>query len=129
MAEDIANYVATTVASERTGVPGRTLRHWVKRGKVAVIHGNAGKPVRLEDVERLAALVGKEPGKPDGFDVAEEGKLGGIGTDVAATLAASPRTQLAAVMGEWVLPVADRIGALERENGMLAAEREAPHGV
>jgi len=125
MAEDIANYVAIKVASEASGVPGRTLRHWVVRGKVAAINGHAGKLVRLDDVMRLAAMVGKV----DGNATTEDGKDGKIATGLATGLATgvttSPRTQLAAVMDEWVLPLVERIGALERENGMLTAERDA----
>lgn len=121
MAENIANYVAIKVASEASGVPGRTLRHWVVRGKVAVINGHAGKLVRLDDVMRLAAMVGKI----DGNATTEDGKDGKIAEYVATGVATSPRAQLTAVMDEWVLPLVERIGSLERENGMLTAERDA----
>lgn len=125
MAENIANYVAIKVASEASGVPGRTLRHWVVRGKVAAINGHAGKLVRLDDVMRLAAMVGKIDGNATTED-GKDGKIAGyIATDLATGVATSPRTQLTAVMDEWVLPLVERIGALERENGMLTAERDA----
>ncbi len=121
MAENPANYVAIKVASEASGVPGRTLRHWVVRGKVAAINGHAGKLVRLDDVMRLAAMVGKV----DGNATIESGKGGKGARYIATGVTTSPRTQLAAVMDEWVLPLVERIGALERENGMLTAERDA----
>ena len=34
------------------------------------------------------------------------------------------RSQLDAIMQEWLSPLVDRIGNLERENGRLEAERE-----
>lgn len=127
MAENIAKYVAIKVASEASGVPGRTLRHWVVRGKVAAINGHAGKLVRLDDVMRLASLSGKVNGKLDRDATnggGKDGKVAGhVATNSANAVATSPNSQLAAVMDEWVLPLVNRIGILERENGMLTAER------
>jgi DNA-binding transcriptional MerR regulator len=115
------DYVAISVASERTGIPGRTLRYWAKNGKVAAISGSRGKLVRLDDVSRLAALVGKISGNEVGKQ-ADEDLPDGKRVANLPQVAASARAQLDAVMAEWIAPLAARIEALARENGELAAD-------
>ncbi len=59
-------------------------------------------------------------------------RTGGPGQDVqdhppppASTVSPAARSQLEAIRDEWLRPLVDRIGELEREAGRLQAEREA----
>jgi len=55
-------YVAVAMAGKMTGIPERTIRHWVTTGKLSAIAGERGRLVRLEDVHRIAIMTGKLPG-------------------------------------------------------------------
>ncbi|MDP9355693.1 MAG: hypothetical protein M3R02_10520 [Chloroflexota bacterium] len=59
-------------------------------------------------------------------------RTGGPGQDVqdhppppASTVSPAARSQLEAIRDEWLRPLVDRIGELEREAGRLQAERDA----
>ncbi len=55
---DEGDYLAVHLAAQLAGVSERTLRHWIKRGKVPAIAGNRGNLVRLADVQGVAHLAG-----------------------------------------------------------------------
>ena len=55
---DEGDYLAVHLAAQLAGVSERTLRHWIKRGKVPSIAGNRGALVRLADVRGVADLAG-----------------------------------------------------------------------
>ncbi len=55
---DEGDYLAVHLAAQLAGVSERTLRHWIKRGKVPGIAGNRGTLVRLADVRGVASLAG-----------------------------------------------------------------------
>ncbi len=55
---DEGDYLAVHLAAQLAGVSERTLRHWIKRGKVPSIAGNCGALVRLADVRGVVDLAG-----------------------------------------------------------------------
>ncbi len=55
---DEGDYLAVHLAVHLAGVSERTLRPWIKRGKVSSIAGNRGALVRLADVRSVADLAG-----------------------------------------------------------------------
>jgi len=67
---DEQHYVAVSVAGKHTGIPERTIRHWLKTGKLSAIAGERGRLVRLEDVHQLAVVTGKLPGPLPGINLA-----------------------------------------------------------
>lgn len=138
MYEEIADHVAIEVAGKAAGIPARTLRHWVASGKLPAIAGKRGKLVSMREVERLAALVGKPPGKaasPDGNPATVADRVAGNAAEPvaeAALVSDAARRQLAAVRDEWLAPLvaqlteqAERIGRLEAERDTLRAEVDA----
>ncbi len=59
---DPADYVTVEVAGKLAGISPRTLRYWIRTGKLSAIAGKRGKLVRAEEVHALAVLAGKAPG-------------------------------------------------------------------
>lgn len=47
--------VSAVVAAERTGLPVRTIREWIRTGKLASQRGPQGRLVRMGDVRALQA--------------------------------------------------------------------------
>jgi hypothetical protein len=76
------DYVAASVAARLTGVPVRTIRHWVSGGKMAAIADPRGKLVGLAAVRASAASHGNTaseaalPPAADGNHAAESGHDG-----------------------------------------------------
>ena len=136
---DEQQYIAVSVASKMTGIPERTIRHWVTSGKLAAMAGERGRLVRLDDVYRLAVMIGKLPGPLPGFSVAETvagttatspGNLAGETT--VADIAPSTERQLEVIRDTLLRPQLEvierqqeRIAELEREAGRMTAERDA----
>lgn len=114
--------VPVTMAAAMSGIPERTLRRWIARGQLPATAGHGpqrGRRVRLGDVRRLADLTGHAAGH-----VAERPAMPAMpatsAADTSGALAA--RAQLDAIRDEWLAPLIDRIGALERDAGRLGAE-------
>ncbi len=122
-----ADYVAVEVAGKAAGIPARTLRHWISTGKLAAIAGKRGKLVSMGEVEQLARMVGKSVGNA----ASSNGNPALSANEVASNLAESladaalvtdaARQQLATIRDEWLAPLIERIGTLERQNGRLEA--------
>jgi DNA-binding transcriptional MerR regulator len=126
-------------AGSVAGISPRTLRYWIKGGKLPATEGQRGKLVRLGDVLALAELTGKRPaaerqaaGNPaTASDPARSagnhvGNAGSDPTGEASALAVSEaaRAQLEAIRDEWLRPFAERSEALARELGRVEAERD-----
>jgi hypothetical protein len=125
-------YVAISYAGHVTGVPARTLRRWAEAGKVPVVAGHRKRLVRLEDVQRLAAMTGHQPARA-AMTGASAGQAAGhvAAADVhddliETTVAVSPgaRAQLEAVRDEWLQPLIDQLREAERALGRTEAERD-----
>lgn len=138
MSEQIAaDYVAVEVAGKATGIPARTLRHWIGTGKLSAIAGKRGKLVSLGEIARIAELVGKPVGNantPDGNPAtfAEE-VAGNVAERLADTalVTDAARQQLGAIRDEWLAPLvaqlteqAEKIGRLEQERDELRRRAE-----
>src|SRR3954470_14794557 len=108
-------YVAIEVAGRLTGVPARTLRRWAEAGKVPVVAGRRKRLVRLDDVRRLAAMTGHQPGTDD-LTGAHAGQATGHMAEgvehdnMPSSAAVSPaaRSQLEAIRDEWLQPLIDQ---------------------
>jgi hypothetical protein len=125
-----ADYVTVEVAGKAAGIPARTLRYWISSGKLAAIAGKRGKLVSMGEVERLGLMVGKPVGNmatPDGKPATSaEEVAGNIAESFAesALVTDAARQQLATIRDEWLAPLIERIGELERENGRLEVTAE-----
>lgn len=126
-----ADYVAVEIAGKAAGIPARTLRHWIGTGKLSAIAGKRGKLVSLGEVARLAVLVGKAPGNADEAPGNPARSADTLAGNVTGNLAGpalvsdAARQQLATIRDEWLAPLIEQLGTLQRENGRLEAERDA----
>lgn len=130
MSEDVADYVAIEYAGKVADISPRTLRHWVKVGKLPAIPGKRGKLVSMREVERLAALVGKEPGKEETDSANPARSADTVAGNVADSLAESSALettagqQLAAIRDQWLAPLVAQIAEQAERIGRLEAEKE-----
>jgi DNA-binding transcriptional MerR regulator len=139
-------YVTVGNAAEVAGISERTLRYWIKTGKLVATGGNRNRLVRLADVQALAMLTGKTPATNpsttatadpaiatadnDAYGNDEESTAGNDPGN-AAMVADSARQQLEVIRDTLLAPLIEqnerlvaRIGDLEREAGRLEAERD-----
>ncbi len=124
--------VSTAEAARIAGVNPRTVRRWVERGYLVPVDGPQGtgiSPADLPAAKEAAARAGGGGRPTDTFS----GALGhptrqgpGLPQNDADTLPGHPpdgvvsaRQQLEAIRDEWLRPLVDRIGELEREAGHL----------
>lgn len=107
--------LSVEAAGRIAGISPRTLRTWIVHGKLPAVGGQRGKTVRLGDVLALAGTNG------DGEDRAE--------IDLAVAEPPRPATPIDPILAELrdgvIWPLAERLEVLARENGRLAAERDA----
>ncbi len=118
-------------AAARLGVGVELLRKRAQRGTIPAYKVDGKWFVDLDtdqdgvqDIPPAEAeIVSSCPGQP----VQDAPSRAGQRAEVGPTRAVSPaaRSQFEAVRDEWLVPLVERIGALEREVGRLAAERAA----
>lgn len=130
---DPDEYLPVESAGNVAGIPPRTLRSWVRAGKLPATEGQRGKLVRLGDVLAIAEATGRTPaserqpagniGMPAG---SAESSAGNVAGNDDAGLAVSPaaRAQLEAIRDEWLAPLVARNEELARELGRAEAERD-----
>ena len=122
-------------AGNVAGIPPRTLRSWVRSGKLPATEGQRGKLVRLGDVLAIAEMTGRRPALPRhdpgnqrpttgpatsaGMPPEDAGKAGELPAVTAAA-----RSQLEAIRDEWLRPLIERNEALAERAGRLEAERD-----
>jgi hypothetical protein len=111
-------YATVRVAAALTGIPARTIRYWVTRGKLPAVAAPGGSMVALSDVRRLGAL-GRQP---RGNAAVAGNAATATTTDVAVE--ATGRAQLEAIRDEWLQPLVDQIREQAQTIGRLAAERD-----
>jgi len=71
-------YRTVKEAAAYAGIPERTIRNWIARGKLAALPSHAGKMIRLSDLAPLAAAAqhgtgGAMAATPDNHAVADAG--------------------------------------------------------
>jgi hypothetical protein len=116
--------LSVEAAGRIAGISPRTLRSWIVHGKLPAYAGQRGKLVRLGDVLALADANGDDHLPRD----AEAAWGGQAETDLALEEPpANPAIDaMFAELRDGVLwPLAERVEVLARENGRLAAERDA----
>lgn len=123
-------------AGNVAGISPRTLRYWIRGGKLPATEGQRGKLVRLGDVLALAEMTGKLPAtgrQTAGNDAAGNDPARSAGNDPgnAANLPPLPavadnmRAALEVFRDELVRPFVDDLREAERKIGRLEAERDA----
>jgi len=117
---DTAITVTTAEAARLAGVSARTIRRWIQQGWLSSIDGPNGQQVFPGDLADAAQRA--RQGRGHDRDHRHATPVMGAATDTDTAITA--RGQLDAIMREWLAPLVDRIGTLERENGRLEAERE-----
>jgi len=117
---DDTDAVVLTVAdaAQLLGISPGAVRKRIERGQLAgrKVSGQWRVTVGATDATEYDATDATRP------DTTQRNATAGLPPPVAVSDAA--RAQLAAIRDEWVAPLVDRIGALERENGRLEAERD-----
>ena len=102
---DPADYITVEVAGKLAGLSPRTLRYWIRAGKLSAIAGKRGKLVRAEEVHALAVLTGKAPGNagngPQDPATPAEGLAGNVAGNVAEPTA-SERSDAGTALVETV---------------------------
>ena len=115
-------------AGRLAGIPPRTLRSWVRAGKLPATEGQRGRLVRLGDVLAIAEVTGR-PRASRRQTAGSHPQAFGPATSAGnpATLPAiveAQRASLEAIRDEWIRPLVDDLRAAERAIGRLEAERE-----
>jgi predicted ArsR family transcriptional regulator len=96
-------------AARRLGVSENAVRQRIKRRSIAA--------AKVDGVWRVSL--------PDHAGDHQADREGDRPADHEATIAPAARAQMGAIYDEWLAPLVDRVGALERENGRLEAARDA----
>ncbi len=141
---DADEYLTVEMAGHVSGIPPRTLRRWVRGGRLPATEGPRGKLVRLGDALALAELTGRQSATgrpPDGQSVNPATYAGHVTGHVSdslvendqepamtghmAAISLAARSQLEAVRDEWLAPLVDRIQSQAERIGRLEAERNA----
>lgn len=113
------DYVSVETAGRTVGVSPRTVREWILQGKLPAFGSRRGKVVRLADVAAIAGTAERHPGTVQSSGESQ------------ALVAAHPvePSGIEGILDELrdgvLWPLAERVELLARENGRLAAEREA----
>lgn len=125
-----AALVTTDEAATLAGVSSRTIRRWVQRGFLPATETPNGYLLSPADLPaaRRAAGHGRGHGqRPPGHDRGHGHADTATDADAATAVAVNPnaRAQLEAIRDEWLAPLVERIGQLEREIGRLEGARDA----
>ncbi len=102
-------WVSATVAAASVGISARTLRYWMKAGKLPARETKQGRRVLLEDVRKIAEDTGRLAGNENRGGAAMHGKPTGVASGNATAEVATTRGNAVAV------DVFDRLDRLYRE--------------
>ncbi len=141
---DADEYLSVEMAGQVSGIPPRTLRRWVRAGRLPATEGPRGKLVRLGDALALAELTGRQSATDRPSDGQSDnpatyaGHVTGHVSDSliedhqesaisghTAAISPAARSQLEAIRDEWLAPLIDRIQSQAERIGRLEAERDA----
>ena len=121
--------VTTEDAARLASVSVRTVRRWIQHGHLPAIETDRGKLISPADIPeaRKRASRGHDRGHirtPNGHDRGHDNMATDTDTAMTAPALSSATEQMEAIRDQWLMPLVDRIGALERENGRLENERD-----
>src|SRR5215217_5552809 len=121
--------VTTEDAARLASVSVRTVRRWIQHGHLPAIETDRGKLISPADIPeaRKRASRGHDRGHirtPNGHDRGHDNMATDTDTAMTAPVLSSATEQMEAIRDQWLMPLVDRIGALERENGRLENERD-----
>ncbi len=141
---DADEYLSVEMAGQVSGIPPRTLRRWVRAGRLPATEGPRGKLVRLGDALTLAELTGRQSatdrppvGQSDNPATYAGHVTGQVSDSLiedhpepamsghTAAISPTARSQLEAIRDEWLAPLVDRIQSQAERIGRLEAERDA----
>ncbi len=140
---DRPDEVPLPLAAELAAIPARTLRNWIKSGKLAAKRGQRGWLVRMADIERIAIMIGHPvattrpavgmagpPAVALATDApaearhevlaANSGQLAANAAMVAADRQADAEAQLQRLLAPFIA----ELGAVREELGHVKAERD-----
>jgi DNA-binding transcriptional MerR regulator len=121
MPDESEDTVLIAVAARISGVPVRTIRAWVKAGKLAASPGAAGRVVQLADVQQLAATSGQA------YRTVEDGPPEAEASPVAAGFPATRHdtASLPALLAALESVYTGRLADQERQHAALLAAKDA----
>jgi len=118
-------------AGSIAGISPRTLRYWIKGGKLPAVAGPKGKLVRLSDVLAMAELTGKTTaserqaaGRSAMSATSAEVFTGNTTGNDQLVVAPTAMAQLEAIRDQWLRPLIDELNEKSEEIGRLKAERD-----
>ena len=121
--------VTTEDAARLADVSVRTIRRWIQHGHLPYVETDRGKFVSPADIPeaRKRASRGHDRGHGrniSGHDRGHDNMATATDTAMTAPALSSATAQMEAIRDQWLMPLVDRIGELERENGRLETERD-----
>jgi excisionase family DNA binding protein len=121
--------VTTEDAARLAGVSVRTIRRWIQHGHLPAVESDRGKLVSPADIPEARTRAGRGHGHghilaTNGHDRGHNNMTADTDTAMTAPALSSATAQMEAIRDQWLLPLVDRIGSLERENGRLEQERD-----
>src|SRR5215207_876681 len=121
-------YLPVESAGNVAGISARTLRYWIKGGKLPAIAGNRGKLVRLGDVLDLADLTGKPAttNRQAAGNTGNPARSAGNVADHADLIDVAPPGTVAlpeSFARDWIALVRD-YGDVREDLGRVTAERD-----
>src|SRR5215204_5469066 len=121
--------VTTEDAARLADVSVRTVRRWIQHGHLPAIESDRGKLISPADIPEAQKRAGRDRGHghirpPNGHDRGHDNIATDTDTAMAAPALSSATAQMEAIRDQWLMPLVDRIGTLERENGRLEQERD-----
>jgi excisionase family DNA binding protein len=121
--------VTTEDAARLAAVSVRTVRRWIQHGHLPAVESDRGKLVSPADIPEAQKRAGRGHGlghihTPNGHDRGHDNTATDADTAMTAPALSSATAQMEAIRDQWLMPLVDRIGTLERENGRLENERD-----
>jgi excisionase family DNA binding protein len=121
----MTNLVSAEIAANSAGISARTIRYWVKSGKLPATQGKRGRLVNYDDVQQILALTGRRSGNPDGDSTSAVRPSGNLaGNDAIASMSGGLPEGLALLRDEWLMPLVNENGKLHEQIGALQRDLE-----
>ena len=124
-----ATMVTTADAARMAGVSVRTVRRWIQHGHLPATETDRGNLVSPADLPEARKRAGRGHDRghvhhPRGHDRGHDTTATDADVAMTAPALSSATAQMEAIRDQWLMPLVDRIGELEREHGRLETERD-----